>query len=248
MELEQARAGVKSGAVDDLSECTAARWLERVEGWRENLRRALHSDAVPAPVQPEQRWLLYLAPRGEGMSSGGVDIPSESAVTASASLACPLCRKCREALSAKDGVRGRAPKAWIPSLARANGLWGGPEPRELAVLSYVERKVIQLARLYICVKRVYLDSPVAARVRRDEQPLYHEKNVVAYPQDLDVVATFCGAPPADLARTLVVQFVGHDRSRLRCEPALCVDVARLRSAFEWLAHNELLALDDGDEV
>ena len=59
----------------------------------------------------------------------------------------------------------------MPFLARANGLWGGPEPRELAVLSYAERKAVQLARLYISVKMVYLDSPVGARTWRDEHSL-----------------------------------------------------------------------------
>ena len=42
----------------------------------------------------------------------------------------------------------------MPFLARANGLWDGPEPRELAVLSYVERKAVQLTRLHMSMNWV----------------------------------------------------------------------------------------------
>ena len=34
-----------------------------------------------------------------------------------------------------------APNVVMPFLARANGLWGGPEPPELEALTYAERKV-----------------------------------------------------------------------------------------------------------
>ena len=108
---------------------------------------------------------------------------------------------------------------------------------KLAVLSYAERKAAQLARLYISVQRVTLDSPVGARTRRDEHPLYHEKNVVADPQTPDAVAPLLGLRPADLPKVLVVQFVGHDRSLLRHEPSLSIDVARLRAALQWLTAN-----------
>ena len=87
--------------------------------------------------------------------------------------------------------------------------------RELAVMSYAERKAVQLARSYISAKRVSLDSPVGARTRRDEHPLYHEKNVVAYPQTPDAVAPLLGLRPADLPKVLVVQLHGHPYPRAR---------------------------------
>ena len=49
------------------------------------------------------------------------------------------------------------PQPAMPWPARANGLWGGPDPAELVNLTYAETKVIQLARIYVSVKRVYLD-------------------------------------------------------------------------------------------
>ena len=98
--------------------------------------------------------------------------------------------------------------------------------------------VIQLARLYICVKRVFVDSPAFARVRRAEAPLCHEKNVVAYPQNPDAVLPILGLSPQELPKVLVVQFVGGHRQSLQREPALQVDIARLRAALLWLiSHN-----------
>ena len=102
----------------------------------------------------------------------------------------------------------------MPALARANGLWGGPPPVELVQLSYAERKVIQLARLYISVTRVYLDTAAGAHQRRDEASMYHEKNVVAYPQNPDTVVLAVGLMPADPCKAFAVQFVGNNRGAL----------------------------------
>ena len=46
----------------------------------------------------------------------------------------------------------------MPLVARANGLWRGPEPDELRSLTFCEAKVIDLARVYVSVKRVFLTS------------------------------------------------------------------------------------------
>ena len=73
----------------------------------------------------------------------------------------------------------------MPSEARANGLWRGPDPPEISSLSYNEAKVINLARIYVSVKRVFLDRSSYARTSASEAPLYHQKNVVAYPQSQD---------------------------------------------------------------
>ena len=104
-------------------------------------------------------------------------------------------------------------------------------------MTYVERKVIQLARLYVSVKRVFLDTPGGGRTRKDEIPRYHERNVIAYPQGSEVVQTLSGFHSKDLPSILSVQFVGGDRSRLRHQATLSVDVARLRTAFTWLTSN-----------
>ena len=70
----------------------------------------------------------------------------------------------------------------MPRDARANGLWHGPDPIELRDLSYCEAKVINLARVYVSIKRVFLDRRSYAGIGRNDAPLYHQKNVVAYPK------------------------------------------------------------------
>ena len=122
--------------------------------------------------------------------------------------------------------------------ARANGLWGGPLPAELECLTYSERKVIQMARCHVCVKRVFLDARSYKRPSgRAELPKFHEKNVVAYPYHLDLVTRVLGAGPQQLAEAMTVQFVGNDRRLLTREPDLQVSCSRLRDAFCWLAFN-----------
>ena len=126
----------------------------------------------------------------------------------------------------------------MPALARTNGLWRGPSAPELQALTYAERRVVQLARLYVSVKRVFLNRARSfASAGRDEAPRYHERNVVAYPQNPDQVMTLIGLLPKDLNSSLAIQFVGSDRSQLRFEPTLTVSVDRLRSAFFWLSTN-----------
>ena len=80
------------------------------------------------------------------------------------------------ALSHKDGTGKNGPAAQMPHLCRARGLWGGPEPQEIADLAHAERRVIQLARLYVSVKRVFVDKVTFAwRGSSKEIPRYHEK-------------------------------------------------------------------------
>ena len=80
-------------------------------------------------------------------------------------------------------------------MARANGLWRGPDPEELRRLSYCEAKVINLARVYVRVKRVFLDRSSYAGTYAKEAPRYHQRNVVAYPQDIDGALTAIGMGP-----------------------------------------------------
>ena len=62
----------------------------------------------------------------------------------------------------------------MPSMARANGLWHGPVPPELEALSYVESKVLNQARIYVSVKRVFLDRRSYAATKASEAPRYHQ--------------------------------------------------------------------------
>jgi len=245
-EYEEISTDGKEGHVRFRSKAAAESWLRRVRKLRENLLRDLRADAVLAPGTTDDRWLLFLdnANAHSSVTSGcyhpedrlSANASSDYSPGANASaLLVALCKHCSAGLSHKD--RHGKPKLQMPEQARANGLWGGPEPEEIRALSYAERKVIQLARVYVSVKRVYLDRRSFAPTAHDTTPLYHEKNVVAFPSNPDMVQQIFCLTPALLADTITVQFVGGDRSSLRAAPELSVSVTRLRSAFYWLAFN-----------
>ena len=65
--------------------------------------------------------------------------------------------------------------------------------------------------------------------------MYHQRNVVAYPQSPDAALAAVGMLPSALAQTLLVQFVGEDDDALRRHPDIQVSVSRLRAAFRWLS-------------
>ena len=123
-------------------------------------------------------------------ASGGCPPEAMSAESASGtcsqgdvgdSLQVALCKHCLAGLSHKD-KQGK-PKLTMPEQARANGFWGGPMPEELRALTYAENKVIQLGRVYVSAKRVFLDGRSFARTGQNTTPHYHEKNVVAFPSN-----------------------------------------------------------------
>ena len=199
----------------------AEAWEKRVQQWAKNTRDALCSDSVEAPGLHEgRRWLLYQSPSLE-ISDGHIT--------------CFLCRKCRTNLAFSDSDGRPAPR--LPAEARANGLWRGPDPPELSSLSHTEAKVLNLARIYVSVKRVFLNSSSYARTSASEAPLYHHRNVVAFPQSVDKTLTSLGTPPQVLADQVVVQFVGENRDALRQHPELSVSTRKLREAFFWASQN-----------
>ena len=197
-------------------------WRDRVLRWRENLREDLRADAVPAPQDPQKRWLLF-AGRG---SSLRVD-------AATRVVHCQLCRKCAVDLARKNSKGAPAPR--LPLIARAHGLWGGPEPEVIRVLSYTERRILRLARVYSTIKRVMGQDVPWAGGNVSATPQYTTRNVVAYTQDPDVaVRTICLLPD-DLCKDLYVQFEGGDVASVHREPALVVDLQHLRDAMWWFA-------------
>ena len=202
---------------------SAQSWLQRVLHWSENLRRDLVADSVAAPDDHGARWLLFQSPELNRNEENG-------------QITCYLCRKCRAALAHRDAKTGQ-PSPHMPEYARANGLWRGPDPPEICELSYAEAKVINLARVYVSVKRVFLDARSYARTGKSDAPRYHQKNVVAYPQDPDAALRAVGMSPRSLTKMLVVQFVGGDRQSLRYHRDLSVSVVKLRRAFRWLSVN-----------
>ena len=180
----------------------ATAWHRRVGLYVDNMRRDLEATGVPAPGRDGCRWLLY---DSDDLSIGE-----------NGTISCRLCRVCAEAFSRTHG-KDEQPVARMPAPARANGLWRGPDPPELACLSYCEAKVINLARVYVSVKRVFLDRSSYAATTATEAPLYHQKNVVAYPQNPDAALCALGMSRTALAKMVVVQFVGENCAASRRE-------------------------------
>ena len=156
-------------------ESKAKAWLRRVKKWIQQTCDAIRQDSIPAPGRSHERWLLYDA----------------SCVVTNAStgrINCHLCNKCRASLSGVTG-KERKPSVNMPLHARANGMWRGPDPVELSRLTYAECKVINLGRIYVSVKRIFLIRASYARSDASVAPLFHQKNVVAYPQNpISVIA------------------------------------------------------------
>ena len=97
--------------------------------------------------------------------------------------------------------------------------------------------MINLARVYVSVKRIFLDRGSYARTSDAEAPRYHQNNVVAYPQNPDAALTALGMSPTSLSQMMQIQFVGENREGIRNHPDLQVSVKRLRDGFAWLSVN-----------
>ena len=76
---------------------------------------------------------------------------------ADGAISCSLCKRCKAVLCRFKDDAKKNPNLRMPEYARANGFWHGPDPEELRELSYAECKVINLARIYVSVKRIFLD-------------------------------------------------------------------------------------------
>ena len=151
------------------------RTVERVRRWCGLQREALRADAVPVPGAPDRRWLLY---------SHGTELTATHA-----QIECSLCRRCASAFRSRHA--DRAPNVRAPALARAAGLWQGPEPAEIRALTYTERRVLRLARNDACVKRVAPHVAPWAAANERARPQYTTRNVAAFVQDPDAMVQLC---------------------------------------------------------
>ena len=98
--------------------------------------------------------------------------------------------ECAKSLSAVD-KRGK-PAARMPLRACANGLWSGPEPEEIRVLTWTERRILRLARVYCTITRVAARHLLWARDKPETLPQYATTNVIAFLQNPDgAVRTLC---------------------------------------------------------
>ena len=206
----------------------AERWLDRVRQWRQNMLDDLRLDSVSAPHSPESFWLLYVC--------GGPDVGKavESSVSKSVvGLDCRMCQWCVAGFGRKDS--SRKPNVEVPLLCRARGLWRGLEPAELKPLSWVERKILRLGRVYCSVKRLLRMDAVWARNNPDALPEYTTGNAVVFEQLPGMKTEIICLLPEQLAEDIAVQFVDGNEHCVACEPSLMVSLPRLRSAIWWFS-------------
>ena len=194
-------------------------WHTRVVRWRDLQRQDLFSHGIPVPGATGRRWLLYR--HGADMTVTDKDI------------SCFFCEECVEPLS-----RRRSNGTWalnMPPFAVARGLWQGPEPEEIRMLTYVERRILRLARADVCVKRVSSHVTPWSGANEAARPQYSTRNVVAFSEDPDAVVQACCIEPSELGKYLHVQYDGTDGSSMLGAPSLQVDISRLRTAMFWFA-------------
>ncbi|CAK0897224.1 unnamed protein product, partial [Prorocentrum cordatum] len=210
--------------------CESERLREaELNRWAAAVRADLVADSTAAPGHPERRWLLYRP---------GISTSSADGKGAASGITANMCKHCACALRELIGPRDdRRPRVRVPLAAVANGMWRGADLHEFVDLTYAECKVINLAKVHVSIKRVFLSKASYAPTATSETPTYHQKNVVAYPQSPDTALTAIGMLPAALAQTMVIQFVGGTFDDLQRHPDLQVSVLRLRAAFRRLSLN-----------
>ena len=136
----------EASPLDERSVSVAEAFAQRVRNWREYMREALREDGVPAPDDPSQTWLLFK------------HSPAQLFRHADGAFECQLCASCARPLSRLDATGTPAPK--LPTQACANGLWQGPEPEKIKCLTWAERRVLRLARVYCTITRIIFDLDV----------------------------------------------------------------------------------------
>ena len=194
----------------------AATWHARVETWAENILHDLYHDSVASPLGT--RWLL---------------LPSAILAQTDTTIECYLCRKCSIALRALSS--DNKPRPTHSVVCRARGQWGGPEPPELRRLSWLGRRILQLACPVVSIKTVgaHTNAPYDA-----ESSQYLIGNVLVFPQRGGAVARALGLLPADLVCDVALRYEADGPTSLTSDPSLRVSLPDLRAALRWyLTHN-----------
>ena len=248
LDAEDALANAADVTIAQRALTVAKAFSHRVRNWRDLTRTDMRADAVPAPSDNEARWLLF----------GAHTMPPTLTFSEESSIHCHLCESCVPWLTRLDSHQ--KPCVRMPPLARARNMWTSPEPSAIRCLTAAERRIIRLGRLYSTVKRVTAHDVPWGRDHPEALPQYSTKNAIAFLQNPDsAVRTLCVLPD-DLAKDFYLQFEGNDTSHVLREPAVQVDIHKLRSAMWWFSthcyqwieatkSHELLAFDQlGDEL
>ena len=223
--IQQAHQGLTDATADATHDSDSAamqeraqHWLDRVLLWSRNIRAALHEDSVVAPSPLESRWLLFRP---------ALEEPSEEGL-----LECHLCNRCAQAFRALDAKE--APRPSHSAVCRARGLWAGPEPEAIRKLSWVGRRVLQLARAVVCVKTVRNPLP---GMPPSIWPMYTTGNVHAFPQKANEISRALGLLPQDICCDIAIQFETANQDTIAQDRTLRVSVQELRDALWWYCTN-----------
>lgn len=200
-------------------------WLQRVRNWARMLQLDLESDSVLSPLG--SHWLLH--PHFTRQEPTG--------------LSCQLCNKCRCGFKAFNATSSK-PQPYLSVVARARGLWGGPEPSPLADLTWMGRRILQLGRAVICVRHSTKVGAAAPGVP------YTQGNVLLFPQRASEITRCIGLLPQDLTCDIALQTPTGAPTAFNADAELHVSLPALRKALHWfLTHNfewMLATKDDGD--
>ena len=205
--LSAALAEEASASPETLS--SAKIWTQRVRAWVEHLTTDITADAVHSPLG--SHWLLH---------------PSFTTTTPEG-LHCQLCNKCRDGLKTVDAHTQR-PRPYLSVVARARGMWGGPEPPELQRLSWMGRRIVQLGRAVICVRHTSGQGASAPGVP------YTTGNVLLFPQRAGEVSRALGLLPEDLTCDIALRYPDGDPKAFDADVDLHVSLPVLRCALHWL--------------
>ena len=160
--IEATAEGTEENAMQQ-KKCAAQICFRRVLAWRDNLRMDLAADSVCSPSCDGKRWLLYL--------------PAEKDASEPRDIQCFFCKHCVSGF--QQCSQAGVPKVILSFCARAHGLWGGPEPACIRTLTYAERRILTLARVYVTVKRVLIKNALWAK--SDEEALPQESVFILAP-------------------------------------------------------------------
>ena len=205
--------------------CARELWAYEVDKW---LVRDIGNKGLLAPKEPHPAHMLTsgMLLEREVMEGNGDEIQGD------------VCHDCLRSMNSRK----------TPPLALANGMWVGPIPRELAILTLPERILVGRYFPAAFIVKLYPKQKGAKHWPTSGLNSAVHGNVSTYKLNTDDIVDMIDAdvmpPPASiLASTIGVSIVGPKNIPERTMPGfLRVRRERIRAALVWLkGHNPLYA-------
>ena len=147
-----------------------------------------------------------------------------------------ICIECRRALEGSDigfDSTSHLPRARRPNLSLANGLWCGPIPECISILTPAEVLTLGLSRA--SAKCVFFCKDAFRSGDQEDRQRATKGQWLAWPQYPDPIVTHITAlplPPNDLAAVLHISLTSPNEQSI--QPLFSVSILRVKEAFEWL--------------